>query len=257
MAEIRDTLQNLADLQKIDSKLDRIHQVRGGLPEQVRDLEDQLAGIQARLNRVQEEVDEANAEISDKQRIIAESEAAIKKYDRQMTDVKNNREYEALQKEIELAKLEIMTAERKINQFGAFIAEREQEIEKQQQHYNERTEDLEAKKKELENIIEETEGEEKKLLKENDKAQKKVEDRLLKAYQRIRHNMRNGLAVVTVDRDACGGCFSIIPPQDRFEIRQKKRLITCENCGRILVDHSFFKSKAELEKEQEEAAAAG
>ncbi len=252
MAEIRDTLQNLADLQKIDSKLDRIHQVRGGLPEEVRDLEDELAGIQGRLNRIQEEVDEANSEISEKQRIIAESEASIKKYDRQMSDVKNNREYEALQKEIELAKLEIMTAERKINQFGAFISEREEKIEKEQQYYNERTEDLEAKKKELENIIEETEADERRLQKDSEKAQKKIEDRLLKAYQRIRHNMRNGLAVVTLDREACGGCFSIIPPQKQFEIRQKKSLITCENCGRILVDHSFFKSK----EAQEEAATA-
>ncbi len=239
-------LTALARLQLIDAQLDRLRQVRGGLPEEVRDLEDELEGLNTRISRMQEELDAAQAEITKRQTSIVESRDLIKKYDAQLMNVKNSREFEALNKEIELANLEILTAERKIKQFTEVITEKAERINEVKTTYDERSRDLDEKQKELNQIIAETEKEEKKLLKQSDAAAKDLEPRLLHSYQKIRQNMRNGLAVVGMDRGACGGCFAIIPPQRQYEVRQKKKLMVCENCGRILVDQSYFGQNADL-----------
>lgn len=239
-------LTALARLQLIDAQLDRLRQVRGGLPEEVRDLEDELEGLNTRIARMQEELDAAQAEITKRQTSIVESRDLIKKYDAQLMNVKNSREFEALNKEIELANLEILTAERKIKQFTEVITEKAERINEVKTTYDERSRDLDEKQKELNQIIAETEKEEKKLLKQSDAAAKDLEPRLLHSYQKIRQNMRNGLAVVSMDRGACGGCFAIIPPQRQYEVRQKKKLMVCENCGRILVDQSYFGQNADL-----------
>jgi predicted nucleic acid-binding Zn-ribbon protein len=237
---IVDKLTKLVALQKIDSRLDRIRQIRGGLPEEVRDLEDELEGLKTRIYRLKDEVEKAKNEIVNRQTVISDCRDLIKKYDAQLMDVKNNREYEALTKEIELANLEILTCERKIKQFNEQINEKNLKIEEVQKVYDDRSNDLAEKNRELEQLVEETQIEENELLTLSSKASSEIDPRLYRAYQRIRKNMRNGLAVVTMDRDACGGCFAVIPPQRRFEIRQRKKLIVCENCGRILVDERFF-----------------
>ena len=242
-------LTALARLQLIDSQLDRLRQVRGGLPEEVRDLEDELEGLNTRIARLQEEVDGAQAEISKRQTVIVESRDLIKKYDAQLMNVKNSREFEALNKEIELANLEILTAERKIKQYTEVITEKAERVNEVKTLYDERARDLDEKQKELNQIIAETEKEEKKLQKMSDAASKELEPRLLHSYQKIRQNMRNGLAVVGMDRGACGGCFAIIPPQRQYEVRQKKKLMVCENCGRILVDGAYFEQHADVAAE--------
>lgn len=242
MSEITVTerLQALATLQRIDSQLDRLRQIRGGLPEEVRDLEDEIEGLRTRIERLQDEDAEAKQEILGRKRVIDDSNATIKKYETQLMEVKNSREYEAINKEIELARLEIMTSERKIAQFQELVDARAEKITEVTNLYQERTKDLEAKQQELDVIVSETEKEEKELLAQSAKAAKHIEERLLNAYQKIRYNMRNGLAVVMMDRGACGGCFAVIPPQRQHEIRASKRLIVCENCGRILVDEKYF-----------------
>lgn len=233
-------LQALAILQRIDSQLDRLRQVRGGLPEEVRDLEDELEGLKTRIDRLEDENAEAKSEIRERQRVIADSQAAIKRYEQQLMEVKNNREYEAINKEIELNNLDILTSERKIGQVEEMIAARQQKIDEVSHLFQERKIDLAAKQQELDTIVAETEKEEAQLLAQSDGAKKDIEARLLHAYENIRFNMRNGLAVVTMDRGACGGCFAVIPPQRQHEIRARKKVMVCENCGRILVDEKFF-----------------
>jgi len=237
---VEERLQQLAELQKIDSQLDRLRMVRGGLPEEVRDLEDELDGLRLRVESLEAEVAEAEQEITNRNTLIQESRDAISKYERQMDDVKNNREYEALNKEIELAKLEIMTAERRIKQQNAIVEEKTAVRDEVQERFEERTVDLEAKRQELKEIVAETEAEEKLLLAKSDKQAENIDLRLLTAYRKIRNNMRNGLAVVYPDRGACGGCFAIIPPQRLHDIRQRKKIIVCENCGRIIADRRYF-----------------
>lgn len=233
-------LEALAILQQIDSELDRLRQIRGGLPEEVRDLEDELEGLHTRIERLEEENAEARSEINERKRVIDDSRAAIKRYEEQLMEVKNSREYEAINKEMELAGLEILTSERKIGQIEEMMAARQEKIDEVTTTYNERKADLEAKQQELDTIVAETEKEEQALLKQSENAKQGIEDRLLSAYEKIRFNMRNGLAVVTMDRGACGGCFAVIPPQRQHEIRARKRVIVCENCGRILVDEKLF-----------------
>jgi predicted nucleic acid-binding Zn-ribbon protein len=237
---IEQRLSQLASLQLIDSQLDKLRQVRGGLPEEVQDLEDELEGLRTRIDRLQDDLAAQHKEIANRQVIIEDSRELIRKYDKQLMDVKNNREYEALNKEIELANLEILTSERKIKIFSEEIAEKQAKLSEVQAKFDERKSDLNEKNKELEIIIEETRAEEEKLRAYSGEASKDIEPRLLRAYNKIRSNMRNGLAVVNMDRGACGGCFAIIPPQRQAEIRQRKKLIVCENCGRILVDQFYF-----------------
>ncbi|MEO1215608.1 MAG: C4-type zinc ribbon domain-containing protein [Bacteroidota bacterium] len=233
-------LKAISKLQLLDSKLDEIHRLRGSLPEEVNDLEDDLQGLLTRQERIESDINRLKDDIKSREVKIEEFGAQIKKYESQQMNVKNNREYEALRKEIEYANLEILTSEKKMRQFGEQIEQKDEMLQKTLGDVQAKKEELDEKKKELEVIKEDTKVEEKKLLEEIETAENEVEDRILNGYRKIRMNMRNGLAVVSTDRDACGGCFSIIPPQVHIELRQKTRLIHCENCGRILVDESFF-----------------
>lgn len=237
---VEERLKALTTLQVLDSKLDDIHRLRGSLPEEVSDLEDDLEGLITRHDRIQEEIKGLKDEIATRKGKIEEFGGQIKKYEEQQMNVKNNREFEALRKEIEYANLEILTSEKKIRQFNDQIEQKQELLDQTKVRVDNKKEELEEKKKELEVIIEDTKVEEKKIQVLIGDAESRVEERFLTGYRKVRTNMRNGLAVVTTDRAACGGCFSIIPPQVHIELKQRSRLITCENCGRILVDESFF-----------------
>lgn len=233
-------LRALTRLQIIDSNLDRIHRLRGSLPEEVKDLEDDLEGLETRKARVQADIEKINGDVLNRKENMDHFTTQIKKYNSQQDNVKNNREFEALNKEIEYAELEIATSDKKIRQFQEQIKQRKEMIDETNQRIAEKKNELTEKQKELKHIIAETQTEETKLLDASKKAANSIEDRLLKGYQKIRQNVRNGLAVVNTDRDACGGCFSLIPPQTLIELKQRERLIHCENCGRLLADDVFF-----------------
>jgi len=232
-------LAALEKLQEIDSTLDEIFKVRGALPDEVRDLEDEIAGYQTRIDKFNTDLESLEADISAKKAAIKDAEALIKKYTDQQSNVRNNREYDAITKETELQALEIQINEKRIKEAYAKIEAKNEEIGNTQLILDERTKDLGAKKSELDQITSESEEEEKKLMNVRQKAEKNVEDRLLNAYEKIRENAKNGLAVVTVKRDACGGCFNLVPPQRQADIKEKKKLIVCEHCGRILADVEF------------------
>ena len=229
-------LENLVKLQSIDCELDELIKVRGALPEEVMDLEDEIVGYQTRVDKQNQELGDLESGISSNKTAIKDAEKLIKKYEEQQMNVRNNREYDAISKEIELQQLEIQILEKRIKEAYEKIEAKNEEIAQTQGVLTERTKDLESKKNELDVITQESEDDEKKLLKDREKAVKSVEDRVLKSYDKVRHNMRNGLAVVPVKRGACGGCFNIVPPQKQAEIREKKKLIVCEHCGRILAD---------------------
>ncbi len=232
---IDEKLQQLWELQQIDSKIDKIQILKGELPIEVKELEDEIEGLHTRLKNSQDEAAEMDEEIKNRKNAKALAKELITRYEKQQDNVKNNREYDALSKEIELQKLEIQLCDKKIADATVKIESKQAVLDETEKTIKEREKNLKNKKKELEKIIEETEKEEKELQKESDKQAKKVEERLLKAYTRIRGAYKNGLAVVAVLRDACGGCYAKIPPQRQLEIRQRKRIITCEHCGRILV----------------------
>ncbi len=237
---VAERLRALTRLQVLDSKLDEIHRLRGSLPEEVSDLEDDLEGLITRRNRIDDEIKRLNSEINEKKAKVEEFGIQIKKYEEQQMNVKNNREYEALRKEIEYANLEILTSEKKARQFKDQIGQKNELLSRTERHVEDKRQELDEKKNELKVIVEDTKIEEQKLLKSIEEASKIVEERYLYGYRKIRNNMRNGLAVVMTDRNACGGCFSIIPPQVHIELNQRRRLIHCENCGRILVNEKFF-----------------
>ena len=239
-ASIEGKLRSLYELQLIDSKIDRLRTIRGELPLEVSDLEDVVAGLETRLNNVTTEVQELENQIDEKKQAIKDFQANIKKYESQQGKVRNNREYDAITKEIEFQNLEIQLAEKRSKEAKAGVALKSDLLEKSKVEFEERSKDLKQKKAELDEIIAETEKEEVDLLKESEKASVKIEDRLLNAYKRIRANTRNGLAVVTVDRDACGGCYNKIPPQRQLDIRTNKKIIVCEHCGRVLVDGTII-----------------
>ncbi len=244
---IDEKLKNLARLQFIDSLLDKIMVLRGSLPEEVSDLEDDLEGLVTRKLKIGEDIKKEEMEIAKLNNHIKEFAGHIEKYTEQMNNVRNDREAKALEQEITYANLEIQTSEKKIGQLQEKIEQKNLLMEESENQIKERKNDLKEKKKELEIIIKETEIEEKKLLKESDKASKVIDDRILTAYGKIRNNMRNKLAVVSTDREACGGCFAIIPPQTHLILRQKKKIIVCENCGRLLVANEYFAdAEAEL-----------
>lgn len=229
-------LDSLVKLQTIDSKIDEIKKVRGALPEEVRDLEDEIAGYETRVDKFNSEIQEQDEEISSNKIGIQNAQKLIAKYQEQQSNVRNNREYDALTKEIELQQLEIQICEKKIREAQIVIEQKKEEIEGTKKILEEREKDLVSKKKELDNIVSESEDEEKKLYTDREKASKNVEERLLKSYNKIRNNARNGLAVVSVKRSACGGCFNIVPPQRQAEVKEKKKIIVCEHCGRIFAD---------------------
>jgi len=240
MDGIVEKLRALAKLQWVDSQLDKIIVLRGSLPEEVDDLEFEIQGLEGKKGKIEEDIAELQVEILKRNGNIKDFGAQIRKYEEQLNTVKNSREYEALTKEVEYANLEILTSEKKINQLKDQIEQKNTLLSDTQAQVDERSNDLREKQKELEIIIKETEMEEARLRDESDEASKLVDKRIHDAYGKIRRNMRNGLAIVSTDRDACGGCFAIIPPQTQLEIRQKKKLLFCENCGRMLVDQSFF-----------------
>lgn len=233
---IAQKLDALLKLQEIDSNLDEIQKTRGDLPEEVQDLEDDIAGFETRISKFKSEISTLNADIDSLKGAQKDSEKLIKKYKDQQMNVRNNREYDAITKEIELQELDQQLADKKINEAKARIRLIEDDENRAQSALNERNEDLKAKKGELSLITTESESDEKALIAEREKHVKKIEERLLKSYTKIRGNSLNGLAVVHVSRGACGGCFSIVPPQRQADIRERKKIIVCEHCGRILAD---------------------
>jgi uncharacterized protein len=226
-------------LQQIDSQIDRIRIIRGELPLEVQDLEDEVAGLETRVENFENEVIVLNQNIAEKKLSIKESTSLIKKYEEQQMNVRNNREYDSLSKEIEFQNLEIQLSEKRIREFTSKLEEVNAEINLAKAKLAERAGDLVVKKSELQSIVDETEKEELDLLEKLRKNEQQIEDRLLVAYKRIRGNARNGLAVVLIERDACGGCFNKIPPQHQLDIRMHKKVIVCEYCGRILVDNDI------------------
>ena len=233
---IEDKLNGLLELQQIDSSIDKIRINRGELPLEVQDLEDEVEGLDTRLTKLVDELKELETSISDRKNMIKDAKASIKKYLEQQKNVRNNREFDSISKEIEFQGLEIELAEKKINESKAKISHKEEIIETSRTKLEERSADLDLKKKELADISAETEKEEEKLTKKSDRARKSIEQRLIVAYDRLRNNSQNGLAVVSVERDSCGGCFNKIPPQRQLDIQARKKLIVCEHCGRILVE---------------------
>ena len=222
---VEEKLQHLYELQRIDTEIDKIKTLRGELPLEVQDLEDEIAGLETRLENLKNEISEAN-----------------------------NREYDALTKEVEFQKLEIELQQKRIREAQKLKAEKEVNLEISNKQYTEKKADLEAKKAELDDIIAETHKDEEALIKKSEELSQNIEERLLTAYRKIRDNARNGLAVVTVDRDACGGCFNKIPPQRQLDIRSRKKIIVCEYCGRILIDKYICDYDGSMQKADLESA---
>lgn len=233
---VEEKLRALYDLQLIDSKIDRIRTVRGELPLEVQDLEDEIAGLETRIKKMKDELASLEAEISHRKNAIKDSQALIKKYEQQQANVRNNREFDSLSKEIEYQNLEIQLAEKRIKEHKVKIEMIKKNVEELEKKLAERKEDLNHKKGELDDIIAETEKDEQILLEKSKEFEKFIEERYLTAYNRIRSNSFNGLAVVTIERDSCGGCFNKIPPQRQIDIAQRKKILVCEHCGRIIVD---------------------
>lgn len=233
---VEEKLKALYSLQTVDSQIDNILKLRGELPLEVQDLEDEIAGLETRYQKFVEETKNNEQKINYKKQEIIKAEDLIKKYTEQQKNVRNNREYDAINKEIEFQQLEIQLCEKHIKEFLARIEELKSETQTIESLLDRRKNDLEQKQKELKEIIEETQKDEEQLRQKSIELEKIIEPRLLTAYKRIRANMRNGLAVVKVERDACGGCFAKIPPQRQLEIRTRKKIIVCEYCGRILID---------------------
>lgn len=233
---VEEKLRALYDLQLIDSRVDEIRNVRGELPLEVQDLEDEVLGLKTRMDKLKTDVETINFEITAKKNLIDESKALIKKYSEQQKNVRNSREFNSLSKEVEFQELEIQLAEKNIREFKAQIEQKKEVIAQTKEKLSEREGHLKHKKSELDAILAETEKEEKALLQKSQEYEDKIEDRLIKAYKRIRSNVKNGLAVVPVERGASGGSFFTIPPQVQVEIASRKKIITDEHSGRILVD---------------------
>ena len=233
---VEEKLRALYDLQLIDSRVDEIRNVRGELPLEVEDLEDEVLGLKTRLDKLKSDVENVNFEISAKKNMIDESKALIKKYSEQQKNVRNSREFNSLTKEVEFQELEIQLAEKNIKEFKVQIEQKKEVISTTKEKLSERESHLKHKKSELDAILAETEKEEQELLKKSAEFENKIEDRLVQAYKRIRHNVKNGLAVVPIERGASGGSFFTIPPQIQVEIAARKKIITDEHSGRILVD---------------------
>ena len=239
-----ETLRALFNLQIIDSRIDQMREVRGELPIEVQDLEDEMAGLTKKVEKIEEEIGELNSLILDKKNIIEDSKVAIKKYLEQQKNVRNNREFDSLNKEIEYQELEAQLAEKRINENSARIADKNEMLAEIKEHFSLKQSALEAKQSELKEIVAETEKEEDILMVESQKASKSIEDRLLKAYKRIRGASKNGLAVVPVERGASGGSFIKIPPQVQLNIASRKKIIVDEHSGRILVDSELAEEQS-------------
>ena len=232
---MQEKIMALYQLQKIDSQIDEINKVKGERPLEVQDLEDELAGLNTRITNINAEIEELNSLTRQRKREVDQAKIMITNYKEQQNNVRNNREFDAITKEIEYQELEIELAEKRLKEYAATMKTKKTLIDQTNELVEERTIDYKAKKEELESIEAETAQQVAELTAEAEKAKMPIDERLLTAYNRIRKNVHNGLAVVTVTRDACGGCFNRIPPQRQVDIRQGKKLIVCEYCGRILV----------------------
>ena len=237
---VEEKLKALYDLQCVDSEIDQLRIVRGELPVEILDSEDEIVRLEAILEKFEEEKSTLKSDQKDKKLYIKNSEELIVRYKKQLENIKNNREFTSLTKELEFQELEIELSEKKIKEIKAKVLMKDEVIASNIDTLNEKKEDLEGKKSELAEITAETEKEEKVLIKKSRSSQKKIDDRLLSSYERIRGSVRNGLALVSVDRDACGGCFNKIPPQRQLDIKLHKKVIVCEHCGRILVDSNIL-----------------
>lgn len=232
-------LRLLYKLQQADSKIDQIYLLRGELPLEVQDLEDSIEGLKTRIANLEKDIKDGEAFVVQKKQDMVSSKALIEKYEAQRNNVKNNREYDSLSKEIEFQSLEIELAEKKIGDTNRLLVEKKEALENANATLEGRQIDLDNKRKELETIVEETQKEEEALLKLSEELQEQIEPRMLNAYRKVRSNLRNKMAVVTVKRDACGGCFNKIPPQRQLDIALSKKIIVCEYCGRILISPEF------------------
>ena len=250
---VEQKLKTLFQLQTMLSEIDKIKTLRGELPLEVQDLEDEIAGLSTRIDKIKAEVSELKAAIAGKRVEIEAAKASVEKYKSQQDNVRNNREYDFLTKEIEFQTLEIELCEKRIKEFTAEEQEKSEEVAKSTAALEERQKDLDQKKSELDEIISETEQEEEKLRDKAKDLETKIEPRLLQSFKRIRKNSRNGLGVVYVQRDACGGCFNKIPPQRQLDIRSRKKVIVCEYCGRIMIDPEL--AGVEISHKVEEAPA--
>ena len=232
---MQEKIMALYELQKIDSKIDEINKVKGELPLEVQDLEDEMAGMKTRIEHINAEIEELNTLTKQRKREVDQAKIMIGNYKEQQNNVRNNREFDAITKEIEYQELEIELAEKRLKEYSAGVKAKKLQLEEAENLSVERAADLAAKKAELEGIEAETAPLVAEYAAQGERVKEKIDERLLAAYDRIRRNVRNGLAVVTVKRDACGGCFNRIPPQRQVDIRQGKKIIICEYCGRILV----------------------
>ncbi len=244
---IAQKLLSLYNLQQIMSQIDRIRVIRGELPDEIRDLEDAHEGMQTRINKYNDDIENLNNKIAEENAKMQDAVLSIKRYEEQQNNVRNNREYESLAKEIEYQKLEIQVAEKHKTKHQAEIAAKSEEIVGFQEKLKEYEDVLTQKKSELDDIIADTEKEEKELTEKAEVLRAKVDERLLTAFERIRRNVRNGLAIVQIERNACGGCFSTIPPQRQLDIRLHKKIIVCEACSRIFIDHQLVESQEKAE----------
>ena len=242
---VEEKLRSLYDLQIIDSRIDQIRIVRGELPLEVQDLEDEIAGMNARLDKYRVEIEGLDGQIADKKNTMEEAKTAIKKYEAQQSKVRNNREFESLNKEIEFQQLEIQLSEKRIKEYTLSKEQKQEVIGNSDDSFSELKNDLDIKKGELGEIIEETKKEEEYLVKKSEVLEENIEDRLLKAYKRIRTSSKNGLAVVSIDREASAGSFIKIPPQKQLDVAARKKLIVDEHSGRILVDKVLAEEQVE------------
>ncbi len=245
---VEEKLKNLYELQMVNSKLNNIKKLQGELPLEVSALENELEGLDKRIVKLEEEKKELEIAVTHYENQIKESEALIERYDRQQKEVKNNREYEALTREVELQKLDIQLAQKRIRETQLKLSNKDITLETSRQKKTEKEADMGLKKEELEKIAAKTEKEEQKFLRKEKRSRKKIDERLLELYDRLATTYKNGLAVVTVERDSCGGCFNQVPPQMQLELGQRKRIISCEHCARILVANNIQVSLEELEE---------
>lgn len=246
---VEEKLKTLYQLQTTLSAIDEKRALRGELPLEVKDLEDEIVGLNTRIDKIQKEIAEFQSAMTQKKGEINTAQTSVERYKQQLDDVANNREYDTLSKEIEFQTLEIELCNKKIKEAQLKVEEKNHELEETKQLVDDRNKDLEEKKGELDEIMQETRAEEEKLKAKAAELEKKIEPRLLTSFKRIRKNARNGLGIVYVQRDACGGCFNKIPPQRQLDIKMHKKIIVCEYCGRILIDPELAGVKPDVAKE--------
>ena len=247
---VEEKLETLYKLQTTLSAIDEKRALRGELPLEVQDLEDEIAGLTTRVEKIKDEIEDFQQAVTQKKAEIAAAQISVKKYNEQLEDVQNNSEYDTLKKEIEFQTLEIELCNKKIREAATKVEERKSDLKRAEEQIEDRKQALEEKKNELDEIVEETRAEEERLRDKAKDLEMKVEPRLLTSFKRIRKNARNGLGIVYVQRDACGGCFNKIPPQRQLDIKMHKKIIVCEYCGRIMIDPELAGVKTVAEEEK-------